>query len=80
MMGQPAAPVFAPLTFRRTLAGMWSCYPLPDYALTIRSKAEGHVFRGKTYPDLPAAIAAANEWWARELRRHVVIPDERRAA
>lgn len=79
-MDGSAIPTIAPLTFRRTLAGAWSCYPLPDYALTIRCKAEGYVFRGKAHPDLPTAIAAANTWWAEELRRHIVASDERRAA
>ena len=70
-----------PLDFRRTLAGVWAAYPVRDYALTIRCRAEGYVFRGTAHPVFAAAVAAANTWWTDQLRAVVVVyTDARRAA
>ncbi len=75
----PGAIEARPLDFRRR-AGFWVAYAMPELPLIIRCMAVGYVFRGIAHPDYPTAVAAANAWWAAEVRRALVINDTQRRA
>lgn len=76
----PSGIAVAPLSFRRTLTSAWVAYPIRNHALVIRARRGEWTFEGRAYPDLTAAVAAANAYWADQITACLVAPPEARRA